>query len=95
MIFGDVLMSYNLNAMNGLEAKSYKQVDNGYAQILETKIRDESTSEGELKESLFKLGAIVGQEICVDNFLLDVTVKLQWKPHIMVSRLMKVRNMWL
>jgi uracil phosphoribosyltransferase len=75
MIFGDVLMSYNLNAMNGLEAKPFKQVNNGYAQILETKIRDESTSEGELKESLFKLGAIVGQEICVDNFLSDVTVK--------------------
>lgn len=60
MIFGDLLMSYTFNVKNGQEAKLYKQINNGYTQLLETKIRDITTTEEELKASLLQLGAIVG-----------------------------------
>lgn len=74
MIFGDVSMNYNFNVMSGREAELCKQLNNGYIQVLETRIRDINTKGEELKKSLLELGAIVGQEICADNMLSDVTV---------------------
>lgn len=74
MIFGDVSMNYNFNVINGRGAELYKQVNNRYIQVLETKIRDQNTSVEELKKSLLELGTLVGQEICADNMLSDVIV---------------------
>ncbi|WP_088227348.1 uracil phosphoribosyltransferase [Desulfosporosinus sp. FKB] len=57
----------------------YKVITNKYASIIETKIRDCNTDKEMLRKSLYELGVMVGQEICLENMSSEVKVHTPMK----------------